>query len=154
MTVQEINDIIHATKKSYDYTSAELLRYINTIEAKIYMEIISKCYTSNDPRQPVDLRGDNPLNMAPAAHLNTYDLPPVFRKIEADEVNTRELIVPMPYDELYLRYVEYRLAIKANDDHVNNAELLYQQAYNEFHQWYLTTHRPIREPLRSRRVIV
>lgn len=54
-----------------------------------------------------------------------------------------ELLVPEPYDELYIRYMEAQIDY-ANDelDRYNNAMALYQAAFEGYANQYTRTHLP------------
>lgn len=57
-----------------------------------------------------------------------------------------ELLVPAPYDEMYLRWLEAMIDYhNSEDDRYNNAIILFNNAYEGFKTHYTRTHMPIRK---------
>lgn len=55
-----------------------------------------------------------------------------------------ELLVPAPYDEMYLRYLVAQIEYcDQQEDRYNNAIDLFQSAWDDFACWYNRTHMPI-----------
>lgn len=55
-----------------------------------------------------------------------------------------ELLVPAPYDEMYLRWLEAMIDYHNSDDaRYNNAIILFNNAYESFKKHYTRTHMPI-----------
>ena len=55
-----------------------------------------------------------------------------------------ELLVPAPYDEMYLRWVEAMIDYhNGEDDRYNNAIILFNNAYEGYKKHYTRTHMPI-----------
>ena len=54
-----------------------------------------------------------------------------------------ELLVPAPYDEMYIRWLEAQIDY-ANEEYerYNNSILMYQTAYDGFSSWYNRNHMP------------
>jgi hypothetical protein len=57
---------------------------------------------------------------------------------------TQELLVPHPYDEVYIRWLEAMIDY-ANGEYAkyNNAAMVYQTAYTSFEKYYNRTHKPV-----------
>lgn len=54
------------------------------------------------------------------------------------------LLVPEPFDELYLRYLEAQVDYHNMEyDGYNQAILLFKAAYNSFERWYNRNHMPL-----------
>ena len=54
-----------------------------------------------------------------------------------------ELLVPAPFDEVYLRWLEAQMDYASGEyDKYNNAMLMYQTAYDGFANYYRRTHMP------------
>ena len=54
-----------------------------------------------------------------------------------------ELLVPAPYDEMYLRWLEAMIDYhNSDDDRYNNAIILFNNAYEGFKKHYTRTHMP------------
>ena len=55
-----------------------------------------------------------------------------------------ELLVPAPYDEMYLRWLEAMIDYhNSEDDRYNNAIILFNNAYEGYKKHYTRTHMPI-----------
>lgn len=62
---------------------------------------------------------------------------------ETTDVGT-QLLVPVPYDEMYLRYLEAEIdRMNGQEDDYNNAIDLFNRLWQEFKHWYNRTHMPI-----------
>lgn len=54
------------------------------------------------------------------------------------------LLVPAPYDEIYLRWMEAQIHYhNAEFDKFNNAIVMYNTAFENFHSYYIRTHKPV-----------
>ena len=55
-----------------------------------------------------------------------------------------ELLVPAPYDEMYLRWLEAQIDYhNSEDDRYNNAIMLFNNAYDGYKKFYTRTHMPL-----------
>ena len=55
-----------------------------------------------------------------------------------------ELLVPAPYDEMYLRWLEAKIHYhNSEDDRYNNAIMLFNNAYEGYKKHYTRTHMPL-----------
>lgn len=55
-----------------------------------------------------------------------------------------ELLVPAPYDEMYLRWLEAMIDYhNSDDDQYNNAIILFNNAYEGYKKHYTRTHMPL-----------
>lgn len=55
-----------------------------------------------------------------------------------------EMLVPAPFDEMYIRWLEAQIDYANEEyDRYNNAVLMYQTAYDGFSAWYNRNHMPI-----------
>jgi hypothetical protein len=55
-----------------------------------------------------------------------------------------ELLVPAPYDEMYLRWLEAMIDYhNSDDDRYNNAIILFNNAYEGYKRHYTRTHMPL-----------
>ncbi len=53
-----------------------------------------------------------------------------------------ELLVPYPYDALYVSYLEQEIARASNElPRYNNARVLFNEKLSAFRQWYVRTHK-------------
>ena len=57
---------------------------------------------------------------------------------------TTEMLVPSPFDEVYIRWLEAQIDYANGEyDHYNNSVMMYQTAYDGFRNWYNREHLPI-----------
>ena len=71
-----------------------------------------------------------------------------FDGYTVDSPAETQLLVPPPYDELYLRALEARGAYAGGEiDRYNNAAALYQALWNAYARSYIRTHRPGRREM-------
>lgn len=57
---------------------------------------------------------------------------------------TKELLVPSPYDVLYLRYLEMKIDFSNGEySKYNNSMMMYNAAYSAFENYYNREHMPI-----------
>ena len=56
---------------------------------------------------------------------------------------TKELLVPAPYDEIYINYLAMKIDF-ANGDYrkYNNSAFMYNESLGEYRKWYNRTHMP------------
>lgn len=67
-----------------------------------------------------------------------------FEGYSADTPPDTELLVPPPYDQLYLRYLEAQIDYYNDEyDRFNNAMEMYEAAFDSFAKYYTRTHMPI-----------
>ena len=67
-----------------------------------------------------------------------------FRPYDAQTPLEQELLVPAPYDELYLHYLEAQMDYyQAEFDHYNRSMGMYQAVFSAFANDYNRTHRPL-----------
>lgn len=100
------------------YSEARKIMWLSELDGMIKTEII-------DTHQGGD-----------SVSFNGYD-------IETD-VLTTELIVPAPYDVLYLRYLEMKIDFSNGEySKYNNSMMMYNAAYSAFENYYNREHMPI-----------
>lgn len=96
------------------FTDAEKIRMVNTVEGRIYKDILSK-YEGEEP---------------------------IFIPFEEGQ-EERELAVPVPYTDVYVFYLASMMDFYNSDSsRYNDSMVLYNQAWNEFQAYYLQTHTP------------
>lgn len=67
-----------------------------------------------------------------------------FTPYDIDTDTTTELIVPYPYDVLYLRYLEMKIDYSNGEyGKYNNSMVMYNTAYSAFENYYNREHMPI-----------
>lgn len=67
----------------------------------------------------------------------------VFNGYKEETNLTTELLVPAPYDDIYIRYLEMQIDY-ANGEYVkyNNSKVMYNETYSAFKRYYNRTHMP------------
>ena len=68
-----------------------------------------------------------------------------FTGYDASTDQNTEMLVPAPFDEMYIRWLEAQIDYANEEyDRYNNAVLMYQTAYDGFSSWYNRNHMPKR----------
>ena len=68
----------------------------------------------------------------------------VFKGYDAETDTTTVLLVPAPYDEIYLYWLESKIDYwNAEYARYQNSMIMYNTAYAAFEQYYNRTHRPL-----------
>ena len=67
----------------------------------------------------------------------------VFEGYTENTDPTTEMLVPSPFDEIYIRWLETQIDYSNGEyDHYNNSVLMYQTVYDGFRNWYNRNHLP------------
>ena len=114
MTVFEAISEIDAVKpNSYDQT--QKIKWLSTLDGVIKAEIID----THEGGENIDFCGYSP------------------KKLSAT------LLVPAPYDDIYIRYLEMQIDY-ANGEYgkYNNSKVMYNEIYSAFKKHYNRTHMP------------
>lgn len=83
------------------------------------------------------------------AHEGAEDVS--FSKYTADTPVDTVLLVPAPYDEVYLRWLEAQIDYHNGEyDKYNNAIIMFNTAFEAYHKHYNSAHRPVQ---RGRRFV-
>lgn len=113
MTLRELFTTVDQLRPNA-FTDAEKIRMVNTVEGRIYKDILSK-YEGEEP---------------------------IFTPFEEGQ-EERELAVPVPYTDVYVFYLASMMDFYNGDSsRYNDSMVLYNQAWNEFQAYYLQTHTP------------
>lgn len=116
MTIAEAISKVDALKPN-TFAPEEKVDWLSTLDARVKSKIID----THECNEPVFFYG--------------YDS-------ESDK--EMELLVPSPYDEIYLRWLEAQIDYyNSDDDRYNNAIILFNNAYEDFKKNYTRTHMPI-----------
>lgn len=96
------------------FTDAEKIRMVNTVEGRIYKDILQK-----------------------------YEgVEPIFVPFEEGQ-EERELVVPVPFTDVYVYYLISMMDFYNGDSgRYNDSMVLYNQAWEEFQAHYLQKHTP------------
>ena len=67
-----------------------------------------------------------------------------FNGYDENTALSQELLVPHPYDEIYINYLQMQIDY-ANGEYnkYNNSKTVYNEAFREYEQYYNRTHKPI-----------
>ncbi len=115
MTIAEAISKVDALKPN-TYSIEDKVGWLSTLDTRIMTQIIE----THELDEPIYFYG--------------YDDP---EDLEID------LLVPAPYDEMYLRWLEAMIDYhNSEDDRYNNAIILFNNAYEGFKTYYTRTHMP------------
>ena len=116
MTIAEAISKVDALKPN-TYTPEDKIDWLSTLDHRVKTQIID-AHQHNDP-----------------IFFYGYD------SISDQET---ELLVPAPFDEMYLRWLEAMIDYhNSDDDRYNNAIILFNNAYEGYKKHYTRTHMPI-----------
>ena len=116
MTILEAISRVDAVKPN-SYSQTEKIAWLSRIDATIKNEIIDTHEGAED------------------ITFNGYDL---------DTDTNTELLVPAPYDEVYIRYLEMHIDYANNEyGKYNNSMVMYNAAYAAYEKYYNRTHMPL-----------
>lgn len=102
--------------KPNSYTQSEKIRWLSTLDGTIKREIIDTHEGGDDA---------------------------VFEGYKDDEDLNTELLVPYPYDDIYVRWLEAQIDYSNGEyGKYNNSIALYNTAYTAFANYYNKTHMP------------
>lgn len=120
MTVQEAITQADALCPN-NFTTADKVRWLNEVDARIDKEIL-RHYEDDDEYTYTE--------------YTTTDL-------------TAELLAPIPYDLLYVYYLQSKINYAYSEtDRYNNSSAMYNQAYREFANYFNSTHKAKQHKLR------
>ena len=115
MTIAEVISKVDALKPN-TYTPEDKVEWLSTLDARVKSQIID----AHECIEPTFFCGYDGL-----ADMET------------------ELLVPAPYDEMYLRWLEAMIDYhNSDDDRYNNAIILFNNAYDGYKKHYTRTHMP------------
>ena len=116
MTIAEVISKVDSLKPN-TYTPEDKVDWLSNLDARVKTQII-------DAHEG----GENIV-------FNGYD-----SLADQDTV----LLVPAPYDEMYIRWLEAQIDYhNSDDDRYNNAIILFNNAYEGYKKHYTRTHMPI-----------
>lgn len=120
MTVRELLMQLDSLRPNA-YTDGEKLRLLDTVEGRIYREILDK--TEGEVKEFIPFQ-------------------------EGEE--ERELAAPVPYTDVYLFYLAAMIDFYNGDaGRYNDTVVLFQMAWEEFAAWYIQNHKPAQANLRG-----
>lgn len=116
MTISEAIENLDSLKHNV-YTQSDKIGWLSRLDRKIRTEII-------DTHEG-----------APSAAFDGYD--------DSTDLGT-ELLVPAPYDEVYLRYMETQIDyLNGEYGRYNNSVTMFNEAYSSYERYYNRTHMPL-----------
>lgn len=75
--------------------------------------------------------------------IDTHEGGKAFQPYTEDTPMNTELLVPFPWDDLYIKYLICEIDLHAGDiERYNNGVAVYNEAYEAFTAWYNRTHMP------------
>ena len=116
MTISEAITSLDELKHNV-YSQSDKIKWLSRLDLKIRTEIID---THED---------------APSSAFEGYD--------DSTDLNT-ELLVPAPYDDVYLRYMETQIDyLNGEYGRYNNSMTMFNAAYSNYERYYNRTHMPL-----------
>lgn len=116
MTILEAISRVDAVKPN-SYSQTEKIAWLSRIDATIKNEIID-------------------------THEGAENI--TFNGYDNDTDTNTELLVPAPYDEVYIRYLEMQIDYANNEyGKYNNSMVMYNAAYSAYEKYYNRTHMPV-----------
>ena len=116
MTIAEAISQVDALKPN-TYTQEDKVGWLSTLDARVKKQVIN-AHENND-----------------TISFNGYD--------SVADMET-ELLVPAPYDEMYLRWLEAQIDYhNSEDERYNNAIMLFNNAYDGYKKYYTRNHMPL-----------
>lgn len=116
MTILEAISRVDDVKPN-SYSQAEKIAWLSRIDATIKNEIID-------------------------THEGAENI--AFNGYEHDTDTNTELLVPAPYDEVYIRYLEMQIDYANNEyGKYNNSMVMYNAAYAAYEKYYNRNHMPL-----------
>ena len=116
MTIAEAISKVDALKPN-TFAPEEKVDWLSTLDARVKSKIID----THECNEPIFFYGYDSLS---------------------DQET--ELLVPAPYDEMYLRWLEAMIDYhNSEDSRYNNAIVLFNNAYEDYKSYYTRTHMPI-----------
>ena len=115
MTIAEVISKVDSLKPN-TYTPEDKVGWLSTLDARVKSQIID-------------------------SHEGCCESP--FHGYDSLLDQETELLVPAPYDEMYLRWLEAMIDYhNSEDDRYNNAITLFNNAYEGYKKHYTRTHMP------------
>ena len=115
MTIAEVISKVDALKPN-NYTLEDKVGWLSTLDSRVKTQIID-------------------------AHEHSEGI--VFYGYDSVLDQETELLVPAPYDEMYLRWLEAMIDYhNSDDDRYNNDIILFNNAYEGYKKHYTRTHMP------------
>ena len=115
MTIAEVISKVDSLKPN-TYAPEDKIDWLSTLDSRVKSQIID-AHVCNEP---------------------------IFFYGYSDQDMETELLVPAPYDEMYLRWLEAMIDYhNSDDDRYNNAIMLFNNAYEGYKKHYTRTHMPI-----------
>ena len=116
MTIAEVISKVDALKPN-TYTPDDKIDWLSTLDARVKSKIID----AHEGGENITFTGYDGL-------------------VDQDT----ELLVPAPYDEMYLRWLEAQIDYHNSEDgRYNNAIVLFNNAYEDYKKHYTRTHMPL-----------
>ena len=116
MTIAEVIAKVDALKPN-TYTTEDKVDWLSTLDSRVMSQIIL---------------------------THGRKCPRFFYGYDSTADQETELLVPAPYDEMYLRWLEAMIDYhNSDDDRYNNAIMLFNNAYEGYKKHYTRTHMPL-----------
>ena len=116
MTIKEAITRLDALKFN-TYTEEDKVEWLSRLDSAVKLQIID-------------------------SHGGSEDV--TFNGYNADTPHNTVLLVPAPYDEVYLRWMEAQIDYHNGEyDKFNNSIVMYNTAFDNYQKYYIRTHKPV-----------
>ena len=135
------------------------LRWLSTLDGQVCAELLGAFEATGDRQQATGDGGrglprqcahwlamtGSEADSAVGAVIDRPHTPAGFRGYDGEtEIGTTELLIPFPYDELYLRYLLMRIDLENGElDRYNNEAAQFNRLWQSYAGQYCRTHRPL-----------
>ena len=121
--------------KPNQYDDAALVRWLSTLDGYLYHEVL--CWHEKPEEEP-----GGPLTEEPV--LGAWDVSVL--PYDADTDKDKQLLVPAPYDDIYVKYLCAQIDFhNAEWTRYNNSMILYNTALSAYADWLNRNNRPKQE---------
>lgn len=153
MTAREVLTSVDLLRPNA-FTDQEKLYFLNTIEGRIYREILEKAEPPKEAKPQAE--ADKETEEAPETTEMVQEETPApegggflslqkgqcFRPIVEGE-EERELVVPIPYTDIYIYYLAAMIDFYNGDSgRYNDSMAMFNRAWDEYAAHYRATHKP------------
>lgn len=116
MTIMGAINHVDAVKPN-GYSQTEKIKWLSTLDGIVKAEIID----THEGGEGVTFKGYDDMTAL-----------------------TTALLIPYPYDDIYIRYLEMQIDYANGElNKYNNTKIVYNQAFSDFEKYYNRTHKPI-----------
>lgn len=141
MTIQECINRVDSVKPN-QYSIEDKVRWLSYLDGSIIKEIIEKYEEPPKPKETQIVFTYVDETTEETTEESTEDIPEVFTGYSPDSL-TDALIVPFPYDELYVAYLKAKIDEENGETaRYNNSAATFNGMLVDFQKAYHREHKP------------